>query len=95
VDSNLLSLYQNSRTCFYFLCFGFFFPDRVSLSNPGCPGTHSVDQAGLEPASARVLGLKAYTTTFLETKSCYEARLATQPYLALNWQSFFLKFPKY
>ena len=42
--------------------------DRVSLCSPGCPGTHSVDQAGLElrnpPASAsRVLGLKACTTT--------------------------------
>jgi hypothetical protein len=44
------------------------FWDRVSLYSPGCPGTHSVDQAGLElrnpPASAsRVLGLKACTTT--------------------------------
>jgi hypothetical protein len=32
------------------------FQDRVSLCSPGCPGTHSVDQAGLElrnpPASA-------------------------------------------
>ncbi|GAB1293583.1 Enkurin domain-containing protein 1 [Apodemus speciosus] len=40
----------------------------VSLCSPGCPGTHSVDQAGLElrnpPASAsQVLGLKACTTT--------------------------------
>jgi hypothetical protein len=46
----------------------FFFGDRVSLYSPGCPGPHSVDQAGLElrnlPASAsRVLGLKACTTT--------------------------------
>jgi hypothetical protein len=44
------------------------FPDRVSLCSPGCPGTHSVDQAGLElrnpPASAsQVLGLKACATT--------------------------------
>jgi hypothetical protein len=36
--------------------------------NPGCPGTHSVDQAGLKlrnpPASAsRVLRLKACVTT--------------------------------
>jgi hypothetical protein len=36
------------------------FQDRVSLCSPGCPGTHSVDQADLElrdpPASAsRVL----------------------------------------
>jgi hypothetical protein len=44
------------------------FRDRVSLYSPGCPGTHFVDQAGLElrnlPASAsRVLGLKACATT--------------------------------
>jgi hypothetical protein len=42
--------------------------DRVSLCSPGCPGTHSVDQAGLKlrnlPASAsQVLGLKACATT--------------------------------
>jgi hypothetical protein len=41
------------------------FWDRVSLCGPGCPGTHSVDQDGLElrnsPVSAsRVLGLKMY-----------------------------------
>jgi hypothetical protein len=45
-----------------------FFQDRVSLCSPGCPGTHSVDQAGLElrnpPASVSgVLGLKACATT--------------------------------
>jgi hypothetical protein len=50
--------------------FFFFFLDRVSLCSPGCPGTHSVDQAGLElrnlPASAsQVLGLKACATTAL------------------------------
>jgi hypothetical protein len=44
------------------------FQDRVSLCSPGCPGTHFVDQAGLElrnpPASAsQVLGLKACATT--------------------------------
>jgi hypothetical protein len=48
------------------------FANRKSLSffllvNSGCPGTHSVDQAGLElrnsPASAsQVLGLKVCTT---------------------------------
>jgi hypothetical protein len=42
--------------------------DRVSLCSPSCPGTHFVDQAGLElrnlPASASlVLGLKACATT--------------------------------
>jgi hypothetical protein len=58
--------------CFFFVfvfCFGGGgVRDRVSLCSPGCPGTHSVDQAGLElrnpPASAsRVLGLKACATT--------------------------------
>jgi hypothetical protein len=49
-------------------CFVLFFGDRVSLYSPGCPGTHFVDQAGLElrnpPASAsQVLGLKACATT--------------------------------
>ena len=59
---------------FLFCCFGFLFVclfvcfrDRVSLCSSGCPGTHFVDQAGLElrnpPASAfQVLGLKACTT---------------------------------
>jgi hypothetical protein len=54
----------------FFVClfFVFVFRDRVSLYSPGCPGTHSVDQAGLKlrnpPASAsRVLGLKTWATT--------------------------------
>jgi hypothetical protein len=53
-----------------FVCFFWFlvFRDRVSLYSPGCPGTHFVDQAGLElrnlPDSAScVLGLKACATT--------------------------------
>jgi hypothetical protein len=59
--------------------FFFFFRDRVSLYSPGCPGTHFVDQAGLElrnpPASAsQVLGLKACTTTArLKTVQYFEA----------------------
>jgi hypothetical protein len=53
---------------FFFFFFFWFFGDRVSLSSPRCPGTHSVDQAGFKlrnpPASAsQVLGLKACTTT--------------------------------
>jgi hypothetical protein len=54
----------------FLLCWGLqgLFQDRVSLCSPGCSGTHSVDQAGLElrnpPASAsQVLGLKACATT--------------------------------
>jgi hypothetical protein len=51
---------------FIYLFIGFF-RDRVSLCSPGCPGTHFVDQAGLElrnlPASAsQVLGLNACAT---------------------------------
>ena len=50
------------------ICLTFFFRDRVSLCSSGCPGTHSVDQAGLElrnlPASAsQELGLKVCATT--------------------------------
>jgi hypothetical protein len=64
-----------SLSLFFLLVFG----DRVSLCIPSCPGTHFVDQDGLElrnlPASAsQVLGSKACTTTpgsffFLETFS--------------------------
>jgi hypothetical protein len=55
------------------------FRDRVSLCSPGCPGTHSVDQAGPElrnlPASAsQMLGLKACATT---------ARLSLHSYLGI------------
>ena len=56
----------------YYLChndtfFLMFFRDRVSLYSSGCPGTHFVDQAGLElrnlPVSASwVLGLKVCAT---------------------------------
>jgi hypothetical protein len=50
---------SDERIFFFF----WFFWDRISLYSPGCPGTHFVDQAGLElrnpPASAfQVLGLK-------------------------------------
>jgi hypothetical protein len=62
------------------------FWDRVSLCSPSCPGTHSVDQAGLElrnpPASASwVLGLKACATMpslffFLKIYLIYEYTVA-------------------
>jgi hypothetical protein len=47
---------------FFFFFFFFFF---FGFSSPGCPETHSVDQAGLKlrnpPASAsQVLGLKGH-----------------------------------
>jgi hypothetical protein len=34
--------------CLFVFCFCFVFRDRVSLYSPGCPGTHTVDQAGLD-----------------------------------------------
>jgi hypothetical protein len=55
---------------FLLYLFIYLFFDRVSLCSPGCPGTHSVGQAGLKlrnlPVSAsasQVLGLKACATT--------------------------------
>jgi hypothetical protein len=52
----------------FFFFFFLVFRDRVSLCSPGCPGTHSVDQAGLKlrnpPASvSQMLGLKVCATT--------------------------------
>jgi hypothetical protein len=72
VEESEIFLYVLIFIFFFFFFFWFFgflvFQDRVSLCSPGCPGTHSVDQAGLElrnpPASAsQVLGLKAWATT--------------------------------
>jgi hypothetical protein len=63
----VVSEVDNTRSAsLFFVCL--FFRDRVSLYSPGCPGTHFVDQAGLElrnlPASAsQVLGLKVCATT--------------------------------
>jgi hypothetical protein len=73
----------------YFFCF-------VSLYSPCCPGTHFVDQAGLEltnpPASAsQVLVLKACDTTarhtgyFLTTLFKHNFVIEQVPELAENW----------
>jgi hypothetical protein len=53
--------------CLFLFLFLFFFRDRVFLYSPGCPGTHFVDQPGLElrnpsASASRVLGLKACAT---------------------------------
>ena len=73
LGKNFSSMASYEMPLFCFICFVFclfvclFFRDRVSLCSPGCPETHSVDQAGLElrnlPAFAsQVLGLKACAT---------------------------------
>jgi hypothetical protein len=54
-DLNLLTLLSHIKAFHHFVLV-LVFRDRVSLYNPGCPGTYFVDQAGLElrnlPASA-------------------------------------------
>jgi len=55
---------------FFVFLFFVFFPDRVSLCSPGCPGTHPVDQADLElrnpfASAFQMLGLKVCATTLL------------------------------
>ena len=53
--------------CLFVFCLSVF-RERVSLCSPGCPGTHSVHQAGLElrnplASASQVLGLKVCTST--------------------------------
>jgi hypothetical protein len=64
---NMMAQFLFCFGCLFVCLFVLVFRDRVSLYSPGCPGTHLVDQAGLElrnpPASAsRVLRLKGYAT---------------------------------
>jgi hypothetical protein len=63
-NSYNMNLAPSQGYAFFFFSLG----DRVSLYSSGCPGTHFVDQAGLElrnpPASAsQVLGIKACITS--------------------------------
>jgi hypothetical protein len=78
--------------CFVLFCCCFCFRDRVSLCSPGCPGTHSVDQAGLElrnpPVSAsQVLGLKACATTAWRVGLIMSPVLSGLQRLCLCWFS--------
>ena len=71
-----------SGTSFFFF-WGGGCRDRVFLYSPGCPGAHSVDQAGLElrnpPASAsRVLGLQACATNAWLAKREFEKKKNSQ-----------------
>jgi len=70
-----------------FFCL-FVFRDKVSLYSPGCPGTHFVDQAGLEhrnpPASASLLEEKQGSTLIKPTTYPKVTSLAT---LAAIWKT--------
>jgi hypothetical protein len=59
----------------FFLFFFLSFFNRVFLCSPGCPETHSVDQAGLElrslsASASQVLGLNACATMPGPVVSC-------------------------
>jgi hypothetical protein len=59
---------KEKQVCLFISMFIYLFRDKVSLYSPGCPGTHSVDQAGLEVRNlsaslSQVLGLKVCGTT--------------------------------
>jgi hypothetical protein len=60
--------YQLFFKIFIYLFIYLVFPDRVSLCSPGCPGTHSVVQAGLE---LRNLPASASRLNSLEKKSIF------------------------
>jgi hypothetical protein len=70
-------------TCISFLSFflSFFlflvFQDRVSLYSSGCPGTHFVDQAGLELRNPFFFFLSFFFFSFFET-GCFSVGLVVQ-----------------
>jgi hypothetical protein len=80
--------------CFVLFLFCFFlFRDRVSLYIPGCPGTHFVDQAGLElrnlPASAsQVLGLKTCATTARQLLFFFPLQIFIRYFLHLHFKCY-------
>jgi hypothetical protein len=82
-----------------FFCFVFlFFQDRVSLYSRGCPGTHSVDQAGLElrnpPASAsQVKGIKG-VRHHCPAKVIFLVRFCFMLFLLYSLYLFFYHFQK-
>jgi hypothetical protein len=75
MDAFMNCEFEAQKTMSFFVLVCLFVRDRVSLYSPGCPGTHSVDQAALElrnpPASAtQVLGLKENSVLILSSNNC-------------------------
>uniref|UniRef100_A0A8C6G5B4 Uncharacterized protein n=1 Tax=Mus spicilegus TaxID=10103 RepID=A0A8C6G5B4_MUSSI len=48
------------------------FRDRVSLCSPGCPGTHSVDQAGLKLRDSPVFASQVKAFSLLASRSLWD-----------------------
>ena len=66
--------------CLFVFCFVLFF-ENISLCSPGCPGTHSVDKAGLN--------LSAYLCLpSAEIKGAYQGYLAVMFLNALRVKVF-------
>jgi hypothetical protein len=59
------------------------FQDRISLCKPGCLGTHSVDQAGLELGD-----LLASASQVLEIKGCITTARLQFYFILLYWLEF-------
>jgi hypothetical protein len=79
----ILGLELGCLLSFYCLFFFFFlvFRDRVSLFSSGCPGTHFVDQAGLE-----LRNLPASASRFIVLKHCLCSYMCAWQYrLALHF----------
>jgi hypothetical protein len=81
------TLYLFYLFLFFLFFFTFFFQDRVSLYSLGCPGTHSVDQAGFELTNPSVSAFQV-----LELKVC--ATTAWLDACTLNWVNSLGKFPQ-
>ena len=72
-NSFSFSLFLFLSFLFFSFLFFFFF-DKVSLCSHGCPGTHLVDQSGLEPGTSQPLppesaGIKDLHHTTLQDNS--------------------------
>jgi hypothetical protein len=65
-------------TTLFFFFFFVVFQDRVSLCSSGCPGTHSVDQAGLE---LRNPSASAFTSQVLSAPPLPRTLLTAEPSL--------------
>ena len=67
-EGSIPAMWKSCHQCPAFHFKKNFSPETGFLCSPGCPGTHSVDQAGLKPrnppaSASQVLGLKACAIT--------------------------------